>query len=149
MEKNLNSSINCDSMEVVIKPPLEKFTSVVDNISHMQTFAKNSVIVEKSILKKDFYYIQKITKPTSKSNVNDSIIDFQYGKILLSPKTVTTPYEIFEEVSCFERFLKEIVISQTLLYSQQKSDVFDIGLDELEAFFWYDCGYGIPCFAFS
>ena len=64
VEKNLNSDINCDSMEVVIEPPLENSTSVANNTSHMQTFAKNSAIVEKSILKKDFDYIRKITKPT-------------------------------------------------------------------------------------
>ena len=45
----------------------------------------------------------KKIKPASKSNVNDPVIDFQYGKILLLPETVIIPYKIFKEVSCFKK----------------------------------------------
>ena len=55
-----------------------------------------------------------------------NIIEFKYGQILLPLEKTATPFETFKKVSKFDQFLMDIVISQKILYSQQKGHVFKI-----------------------
>ena len=59
----------------------------------------------------------------------------QFGEILIEFEDEDSEIEIFEKVANFDEFLEKIVLPQTKLYSEQKGHVFDIGIDELKAFF--------------
>ena len=61
--------------------------------------------------------------------------EFEFGKMLIEVSDNPTPYEISNNVSRFEEFLEEIVIPQTLLYSQQKGHCFTTTADKMKALF--------------
>jgi len=68
----------------------------------------------------------------------------QFGQVLLElDDNETTPYQIFKQFAKFEKFLSEVVIPKTVLYSQQKGHVFSTSLEEMKAFFWHDYCDGI------
>ena len=66
---------------------------------------------------------------------------FEYEKLLMPTSDDPNPYEIFEKVARFDKFLSYIVIPQTTVYSQQKGHVFSTELEELGAYFGMNLGY--------
>ena len=45
----------------------------------------------------------------------------EFGEILMELEAETTPYQVFEKIANFDTFFTDIVILQTILYSQQKT----------------------------
>ena len=66
---------------------------------------------------------------------------FEYEKLLMPTSDDPNPYEIFEKVARFDKFLSYIVIPQTTVYSQQRGHVFSTELEELGAYFDMNLGY--------
>ena len=56
-----------------------------------------------------------------------------------------TPLEAFNGIAGFEDFLNEIVIPQTLLYSQQQAHLLSNDVDE--SFVWVAHRFGLPSIA--
>jgi len=94
---------------------------------------------------------KKVKPNTSQSrNPAPSSTDatFDYGKVLLPLNSESTPYEIFVQVTNFNKFIQDIVIPQTKLYTQQKGHIFQIDEEELKAFFGMTIVMGyhvLPC----
>ena len=63
--------------------------------------------------------------------------ELEYGKVLIENDLLGpfTPYQVFESVSKFIDFITNIVIPQTVLYSQQIRHVFTTNVAEMKAFF--------------
>ena len=55
--------------------------------------------------------------------------------MLINTSDDPNPYEIFEKVARFDKFLNDIVIRQTIFYSQQKGHVFSTDVEEIRAYF--------------
>ena len=71
--------------------------------------------------------------------------EFEFGKMLIEVGDNPTPYKIFNNVSRFEEFSEEIVILQTLLYTQQKGHCFTTTAEEMKAFFGMHLVMGYHC----
>ena len=134
IEHNVHAA-DLEPLEVVIEPPIQYSTSSSSAASDLQTNEQNLYVNAK--LSKEIKYRWKKIDPISEvsSAILNNNIEFEYGQILLPLETTATPFEIFKKVSKFDQFLIDIVIPQTILYSQQQGDVFEIELDEMKAFF--------------
>ena len=124
-----------EPLEVVIEPPTQYSTSSSSAASDLQTNEQNLYVNAK--LSKEIKYRWKKIDPVSEvsSTILNNNIEFEYGQILLPLEETATPFKIFKKVSKFDQFLIEIVIPQTILYSQQQGHVFEIELNEMKAFF--------------
>ena len=126
------------SLEVVIEPPIQFSTSSCNAASDLQTNEQNLCVNAK--LSKEIKYKWKKIDPVSKvsSAILNNNIEFKYGQILLPYFKTATQFETLKKVSKFDQFLIDIVIPQTILYSQQQGHVFEFAVDEIKAFFWHD-----------
>ena len=59
----------------------------------------------------------------------------EFGKVTIDLVDDPCPYQVFEKLAEFDKFLTEIVIPESVLYSQQKGHVFSINVEEMRAFF--------------
>ena len=66
------------------------------------------------------------------SEINAS---FEFEEVRINTSNDPNPYKIFEKITRFDKFLNDIVIPQTILYSQQKSHVFIIDVEKIRAYF--------------
>ena len=124
-----------EPLEVVIETPTQYSTSSSSTASDLQTNEQNLYVNAK--LSKEIKYRWKKIDPVSEvsSTILNNNIEFEYGQILLPLEETATPFKIFKKVSKLDQFLIEIVIPQTILYSQQQGHVFEIELNEMKAFF--------------
>ena len=67
-------------------------------------------------------------------------VSLEYEKVLIATSDDPNPYEISEKVVRFDKFLSDIIIPQTTVYSQQKGHVFSTELEELGAYFGMNLG---------
>ena len=134
IEHNVHAA-DLEPLEVVIEPPIQYSTSSSSTASDLQTNEQNLYV--KAKLSKEIKYRWKKIDPISEvsSAILNNNIEFEYGQILLPLEKTATPFEIFKKVSKFDQFLIDIVIPETILYSQQQGHVFEIELDEMKAFF--------------
>ena len=124
-----------EPLDVVIEPPIQYSTSSSSAASDLQINEQNLYVNAK--LSEEIKYWWKKIDPVSEvsSTILNNNIEFEYGQILLPLEKTATPFKIFKKVSKFDQFLIEIVIPQTILYSQQQGHVFEVELDEMKAFF--------------
>ena len=59
----------------------------------------------------------------------------EFGKVTIDLVDDPRPYQAFEKLAEFDKFLTEIVIPESVLYSQQKGHVFSTNVEEMRAFF--------------
>ena len=108
-----------------------------------------SSLVSTPAQEKPFYWTkilpQSSTIDSSYHNVPDT--SYEFGKILIEKSDNPTAYEVFEVVTHFNDFLKDIVIPQTELYSQQKGKIFFNQFRRNKSFVWHAYSDGISCFA--
>ena len=81
-----------------------------------------------------------VTSENAQAFVCETDASFEYEKVLITISDDPYPYEIFEKVARFYKFLSYIVIPQTTVYSQQKGHVFSTELEELGAYFGMNLG---------
>lgn len=118
-----------DTLEVTIEPPQENHQLDVNQNSETNSEKAEEV---NFIWKKPLPAYQK-----SAYEETNFVNDFPFGKILIENELNgdVTPYSVFEAVSKFTSFIADIVIPQTILYSQQNGHVFTTNIDEMKAFF--------------
>ena len=87
-------------------------------------------------------------KALAEKRLQQQPAESEFGEILLELEAETTPYQVFEKIANFDAFLTDIVIPQTILYSQQKGHVFTTTVEEMRAFFGMQIVMGyhaLPC----
>ena len=76
-----------------------------------------------------------VTSENTQAFVCETDASFEYEKVLITTSDDPNPYEIFEKVARFDKFLSDIVIPQTTVYSKLKGHVFSTELEEIGAYF--------------
>ena len=121
------SGHNEEPVEVLIKPPQAKPAVVTEMTS--QKVVNLSFCSSNDLL----FKWQKQNEATDKQQ-QLSHRRVEYGKIFLHSSEDSTPHEAFNQASNFENFPSEVVIPQTILYSQQQGHVFTTSLEKIKAF---------------
>ena len=132
---HLENSALQEVLEVAIDPAV-----ALQSPSHKDSLTTNKI---SSIASTDTQFnwkklsdskLKAIAKKYEEQRLSD--IGIEFGKVLLDVNEgETTPYQVFEKLIKFENFITEIVMPQTILYSQQKGHVFTTTLEEIKAFF--------------
>ena len=76
-----------------------------------------------------------VTFENAHAFVCETNASFEFEKMLINTSDDPNPYEIFEKVARFDKFFNDIVIPQTILYSQQKGHVFSTDVEAIRAYF--------------
>ena len=132
IEQAADGVTETEAIEVVIDPP-----SASSDPLQSQNFAEcsNSSSSVSSLIR-DVKFSWNKEKPSNSIKSGTSLqSSFDYGKLLLPVTSELSPYEVFEKVANFDKFLQDILLPQTMLYSEQKGHVFHLDIDELKAFF--------------
>ena len=131
----VESNDNVDKIEVVIEPPAGDDMNTEKPNDLQKAFSSS---VSTPAQEEPSFYWTKILPQSSTidfSNHNAHDSSYEFGKILIEKTDNPTAYEVFEEVTHFNDFLKHIAIPQIELYSQQKGTIFSTNLEEIRALF--------------
>ena len=130
----MEANSNTGDINVVIDPSKDAMIPV-DNIgesSGVQVLQSSEVPTK--------FTRKTVTSENTQAFVCETDASFEYEKVLMPTSDDPNPYEIFEKVARFDKFLSYIVIPQTTVYSQQKGHVFSTELEELGAYFGMNLG---------
>ena len=125
MEENSNS----EDISVIIDPPIDVMIPV-DNVGE-----SSGVHIPQSSEVITRFTWKTVTSENAHAFVCETNASFEFKKVLINTSDDPNPYKIFEKVARFDKFFNEIVIPQTILYSQQKCHVFSTNAEEIRAYF--------------
>ena len=110
----MEANSNTGDINVVIDPSKDAMI-LVDNIGE-----SSGVPVLQSSEVPTKFTRKTVTSENTQAFVCETDASFEYENVLMPTSDDPNPYEIFEKVARFDKFLSYIVIPQTTAYSQQK-----------------------------
>lgn len=139
-QMNLNANTDDDPVEVYIEPPQghEPEMMSIDQQLGCEELEELPLQNEPSSTSTPLSFSWKRLTDSPVNHQSrleyESSTSFEFGKVTIDLED-KTPYEVFNKVSGFEDFIKNIVVPQTLLYCEQQAHVFTTNVDEIKAFF--------------
>ena len=132
---HLENSALQEALEVTIDPAVVfQSPSHKDSITTKQISSIASTDTQFNCKELSDSKLEAKAKKYKEQRLSD--IGIEFGKVLLDVnRGETTPYQVFEKLIKFENFITEIVMPQTILYSQQKGHVLTTSLKEIKAYF--------------
>ena len=121
-----------EKVEVVIEPAA---SSSSNNGRHVHQQHSTNVDSTQLLQQEPTFKWKNASQVQSTSDLHSNPENYNFGEILIKTNDNPTAFEIFESVSQFNKFLMDILIPQTELYSHQKSHIFSINIEEIRAAF--------------
>ena len=121
----IEGNSNTEDISVIIDSPIDAMIPV-DDIGE----SSGVHILQSSEVPTRFTW-KTVTSENMHAFVCETNASFEFEKVLINTSDDPNPYEIFEKVARFDKFLNDIVIPQTILYSQQKGHVFSTDVEPI------------------
>ena len=125
----MEANSNTEDIDVIMDPPNDTMVSVDEGDAPSNFHNTHSSEVPTRFIWRTG------TAENAPSFICETDTSFEFGKVLINTSDDQSPYELFEKAARFDKFINEIVIPQTILYSQQRGHVFSTDIYKIKTYF--------------